>query len=97
MAERFNAAVLKTAEPETVPWVRIPLSPESTSRVPIDQGLRSKTGRVYTETAQAVCVRDSGHMSGPASDGATLALADRIARVASMTSTQTEVVTASVL
>jgi hypothetical protein len=27
MAERFNAAVLKTAEPETVPWVRIPLSP----------------------------------------------------------------------
>lgn len=28
MAERFNAAVLKTAVPETVPWVRIPLSPD---------------------------------------------------------------------
>jgi hypothetical protein len=33
MAERFNAAVLKTAEPETVPWVRIPLSPNEKSRV----------------------------------------------------------------
>ncbi len=27
MAERLNAAVLKTAEPSRVPWVRIPLSP----------------------------------------------------------------------
>ena|GEM_PF-3083960 len=27
MAERSNAAVLKTAEPETVPGVRIPLLP----------------------------------------------------------------------
>ena len=28
MAERLNAAVLKTAEPSRVPWVRIPLSPD---------------------------------------------------------------------
>ena len=28
MAERFNAAVLKTAEPSRAPRVRIPLSPE---------------------------------------------------------------------
>ena len=27
MAERFKAAVLKTAVRESVPWVRIPLSP----------------------------------------------------------------------
>jgi hypothetical protein len=28
VAERFNAAVLKTAEPSRVPWVRIPPSPK---------------------------------------------------------------------
>ena len=31
MAERLNAAVLKTAEPSRVPWVRIPLSPPAST------------------------------------------------------------------
>ena len=39
MAERLNAAVLKTVDPLRGPWVRIPLSPQATRNRPATAGL----------------------------------------------------------
>ena len=63
MAERLNAAVLKTAEPSRVPWVRIPLSPPGIAGIVPESGARVKAslgearrllGAPTTEVCRAV-------------------------------------------
>ena len=59
MAERFKAAVLKTAAGESLPWVRIPLSPPVKNGYPSEMTTLSKFVYVLTYEGHSSASRGS--------------------------------------